>query len=361
MTNGSKTLRDPEALAQRGLVDRQTLEPLRAVAARYAVSITPAMVDLIDPADATDPIARQFMPTPAEQETGPAERTDPIGDARFTPVEGIVHRHPDRLLLKPTLLCPVYCRFCFRREVVGPGGAGSLSDADLRRALEYIADHREVWEVVITGGDPLILSPRRLGAITTALAEIAHVKILRFHSRVPVVLPERIDCALLEAMRTETATTWLVLHANHPRELTPAARAACARIVETGIPMLSQSVLLRGVNDDAETLASLMRTFVELRIKPYYLHHLDQAQGTGHFRTGITDGQTLMRQLRADASGLCQPTYVLDLPGGHGKVPLGPCMAATHDRDAWWIEDLQGHRHAYPPDESTSGDPSDLQ
>lgn len=355
MTARRTGLNSLEALAAQGLVDEAALGPLRAVAARYAVAITPAMHALIAPGDPADPIARQFVPSPAELETHPAERGDPIGDGRHTPVPGIVHRHPDRVLLLPTLACAVYCRFCFRREVVGPHGDGTLTPDALDAAFAYIAADPAIWEVVITGGDPLILSPRRLRALTTALADIDHVKIVRFHSRVPVVAPERVDAALVAAIRAGGAATWVVLHANHPRELTPDARAACARLVDAGIPMLSQSVLLRGVNDDPDTLAALMRALVETRIKPYYLHHLDPALGTGHFRTDIAAGQALLRRLRATTSGLCQPTYVLDLPGGYGKVPLGPCAATPDGAEGWSIEDHRGERHRYPPRPPAAG------
>ena len=341
------TLRTPSELVGAGLIPPEALAGLERVAARYAVALTPAMAELIDPADPADPIARQFIPDGAELETRPEERTDPIGDDAHSPVPGIVHRYPDRVLLKPVHVCPVYCRFCFRREVVGPDGLGTLSPAELAAALAYIAACPEIWEVIVTGGDPLILSPRRLTDITEGLAAIDHVKVVRWHTRVPVVDPVRVEAGLVEALRAGGKATFLVLHANHPRELSPLARAACARIVDSGIPMLSQSVLLRGVNDDPETLGALMRAFVETRIKPYYLHHGDLAPGTAHFRTTIGEGQALMRSLRGRYSGLCQPTYVLDIPGGHGKAPLGPSYTARNADGAQVIEDYRGERHAY--------------
>jgi lysine 2,3-aminomutase len=253
------------------------------------------------------------------------------------------------VLLKVTHTCAVYCRFCFRREMVGPGKPNAVSPAALDAALAYIAAHPEIWEVILTGGDPLTLSPRRLAALTARLAAIAHVKIVRFHTRVPVADPARITDALVEAMKSPRQTTYVALHANHPRELTAAARAACARIIDAGMPMVSQSVLLAGVNDDAETLAALMRAFVETRIKPYYLHHGDFAPGTGHFRVSLAKGQALMRSLRGRVSGLCQPTYVLDLPGGHGKVPVGPGYLAGDLDGCVSVEDPWGAAHAYPP------------
>jgi lysine 2,3-aminomutase len=321
------------------------------VAARYALALTDDVAGLIDPADPHDPIARQFVPDPAELNVSPEETADPIGDGAHSPVEGIVHRYPDRVLLKPVHVCAVYCRFCFRREVVGHGRA--LSREQLDAALDYIRTHREIWEVILTGGDPLVLSARRLGEIVNALGAIEHVKIIRVHTRMPVVDPGRITPALVRSLKARGKATYVVLHANHARELTPPARTACARLVDAGIPMLSQSVLLRGVNDDAAVLGELMRTLVECRIKPYYLHHGDLAPGTAHFRTGIEQGQDLMRALRGRLSGLCQPTYVLDIPGGHGKSPIGPSylthVGGGNGTARYQVEDFNGGTHAYPP------------
>lgn len=303
---------------------RGAIDPLEAVAARYAIAITPAMEALIDNTDPADPIAAQFRPDARELVTLPDELADPIGDAPHTPVKGLVHRYHDRVLLKVVHVCPVYCRFCFRREMVGPKGDGALSAEELDAALAYIAAHPEIWEVILTGGDPFMLSARRARDITQSLAAIAHVKIIRWHTRVPVADPLRVTTDFVQALKADGATTYVALHANHPRELTTAARAAIARIVDAGIPMVSQTVLLKGVNDDAGTLETLMRGFVEARVKPYYLHHLDKAPGTSHFRCTISQGQRIVRELQTRLSGVAQPAYVLDIPGGHGKAPLAP-------------------------------------
>jgi lysine 2,3-aminomutase len=351
MRPAPKTLRSADDLVAAGLVARERRAEIEAVAARYALALTADIAELVDPADPRDPVARQFIPDRAELEARPGEISDPIGDDAHSPVAGIVHRYPDRVLLKPVHVCAVYCRFCFRREVVGSGRA--LSREELDRALDYIRTHREIWEVILSGGDPLVLSSRRLAAIVGALGEIAHVKIIRVHTRVPVVEPARVTGALVRALRASGKATYVVLHANHARELTAKARAACARLVDAGIPMLSQSVLLRGVNDDAATLGALMRALVECRIKPYYLHHGDLAPGTAHWRTGIDEGQALMRALRGRLSGLCQPTYVLDIPGGHGKSPIGPSyltrVGGSNGTAHYEVEDFNGARHAYPP------------
>jgi lysine 2,3-aminomutase len=344
MPAGTKALRSASALVEAQLIKPQRLAALKNVASRYAVAITPAVLDLIDTADPHDPIARQFVPDERELESHPEENADPIGDDAHSPVPGVVHRYPDRVLLKLVNVCAVYCRFCFRREMVGPG-RGALTGAALTAALDYIARTPQIWEVILTGGDPLLLPPRRLRDVMTRLAGIDHVKVIRVHTRVPIAAPERVTPALLRALRSVKAT-FMVLHANHPRELSDEARAACTRVIDAGIPMLSQSVLLRGINDDAETLGALMRALVECRIKPYYLHHADLASGTAHLRTSIAQGQALMRALHGRYSGLCQPQYVLDIPGGHGKSPIGPTYLSA---DGSQITDFKGARHAYPP------------
>ena len=348
MNAAPKALRHLSEVQATGLTTPEKRVALEKVAAQYAVAITPAIAELIDHADPGDPIARQFVPDPAELDIKAEERADPIGDHAHSPVEGIVHRYPDRVLLKVTHICAVYCRFCFRREMVGPAAEG-LTPAQLDRALDYIAGHSEIWEVILSGGDPLVLSPRRLKQVVSRLAAMPHVKVIRVHSRVPVADPARITLELVRALKATGKATYVVLHANHARELSPAAREACARLVDAGIPMLSQSVLLAGVNDDPQTLAALMRALVECRIKPYYLHHADLAPGTSHLRTSIERGQDLMRSLRGRVSGLCQPAYVLDIPGGHGKSPIGPNYLSRGGASHTIVEDFNGGLHSYPP------------
>ena len=340
------TIRLPSELVAAGLAPPEKLADLARVAARYAVAITPHIAGLIDRTDPCDPIARQFVPDVAELTTTPDERADPIGDDAHSPVEGIVHRYPDRVLLKLVNVCAVYCRFCFRRETVGPGRQ-ALSADKLDATLDYVRAHPQIWEVILTGGDPLVLSARRLGDVVRSIAAIGHVKIIRLHTRLPIVAPDKITPSLVRALKAPGKTTYVALHANHPRELTQAVRASCARIVDAGIPMVSQSVLLKGVNDDAATLEALMRAFVECRIKPYYLHHADLAPGTSHFRTTIEAGQALMRALRGRLSGLAQPTYVLDIPGGYGKVPAGPGYIDMCADAGAMVEDVNGVKRAY--------------
>ncbi len=317
-------LTTPRALIEVGLGAPEREPEWRAVAERYAIAAPPALAALIDRDDPDDPIARQILPDGRELARQPQERDDPIGDGLKSPTRGLVHRYPDRVLLKLNAVCAVYCRFCFRREMVGPGSAPLDAEA-LTAALDYIRVRPQIWEVVLTGGDPLLLSPRRLAEVSRALAEIAHVQVLRWHTRLPVAAPERVTEALAAALtQGHDKTVYVALHANHPRELTAQARAACRRLIDAGAAMVSQSVLLKGVNDRVETLEALMRAFVAARVKPYYLHHPDLAPGTAHLRPTIAEGRALMRALRARLSGLAMPTYVLDLPDARGKVPIGP-------------------------------------
>ena len=309
---------------------------LDQVGQRYAVAIPPTLLALITHPD--DPVGRQFIPHADELLTAPHELADPIGDDALSPVPGIVHRYADRALLKPLLVCPVYCRFCFRREHVGPGG-GLLTDPQLAAALDWLRAHPAITEVILTGGDPLLLSPRRLRAILDALEAMPHVQTLRIHSRVPVADPARLH-ALAPALETDKPL-WLVVHANHARELTADAVAALRAIGRRGVPLLGQSVLLRGVNDSADALEALFRAMLAARVKPYYLHQLDPAPGTTRFHVPIAEGRALLEALRGRVTGLAWPTYVLDIPGGHGKVPIGPDYL---DGDV--VRDPAGHAHA---------------
>jgi lysine 2,3-aminomutase len=346
MTAFRHTLKTAADLADAGLISRERAAELAPVAERYAAAVTPAMAALIDPHHAEDPIARQFIPDARELARQEAERDDPIGDDLKSPLTGLVHRYPDRALLKLVAVCPVYCRFCFRREMVGPGKAPALTEAEFGATLAYIRAHPQIWEVILTGGDPLVLSARRVAEVTAALEEIPHVKILRWHTRVPVVAPERVTPELVEALSSSSKAVYVALHTNHARELTDMARAACTRLIDAGIAMVSQTVLLKGINDDADTLEELLRALVETCVKPYYLHHGDLAPGTAHFRTTIAEGQALMRALRARLSGLALPTYVLDIPGAHGKVPIGPEYLSASTQ-GYTVRDARGETHTY--------------
>lgn len=336
-------LRTAKDLVTAGLIAPGREGEAARIGETYAIAVTPEIAALIDRNDPNDPIARQFVPDIRELNRLPEEHEDPIGDAAHSPVKGIVHRYPDRVLLKITGVCPVYCRFCFRREMVGPKAEANLTHDELEKALAYIAAHPEIWEVILTGGDPLILSPRRISEIMGQLGEIDHVKVVRWHTRVPIASPRLITDELVFALMETRQSVYIVVHVNHPRELSEATRGALSALADHGIPLLSQSVLLKGINDDVATLEALFRALVEERVTPYHLHHGDLAPGTAHFRTNIAEGQALMRELRQRLSGIALPTYVVDIPGGFGKVPAGP----TYLTETTLI-DPKGEAHAYP-------------
>jgi len=337
-----RTLRSGSDLVQAGLAEPGRAALIDRAGGIFPVAVTPHLADQMA---AGDVLARQFVPEGEELAADAAGRSDPIGDKAHAPLRGIIHRYPDRLLLTPLLVCPAYCRFCFRRESVGQKDA-VLSDAELDAALAYIESHPEIWEVILSGGDPLMLPTRRLRAIMARLESIPHVAVIRIHTRVPVLDPARMTLALIGALDSAKAV-YAVLHCNHAAELSAETRAACAAVIKAGIPVLSQTVLLAGVNDDAQTLETLLRALVAMRIKPYYLHHPDLAPGTAHFRVPLARGRALMRALRGRLSGLCQPDYVLDIPGGFGKVPVGPDYAVPAG-NGWRVTDWRGGTHAYP-------------
>jgi lysine 2,3-aminomutase len=348
----ARTLRDIPGLIAAGLARADDRAALEEVTSRYAVAVTPTVAALIDRADPADPIAAQYVPHPDERVTAPDEHPDPIADEALSPMKGIVHRYPDRALLKPLLACPVYCRFCFRREQVGPDG-GVLSEAELGAALRYIAARPAIREVILTGGDPLMLSVRRLRALLDALERIPHVETLRIHTRVPVADPSLVTDALAGALTTDKAL-WLLVHVNHARELSPSARAALTRLVARGIPLLSQSVLLAGVNDSEAALEALCRALIAARVKPHYLHMLDFAPGTRRFRVPVARARALHRGLRGRLPGHAIPTLILDIPGGHGKVPAGESHLARAG-DGWVATDPLGVPHAYPENDRSGG------
>jgi lysine 2,3-aminomutase len=343
----SQTLRTVGALIAQDLASPDDRANLESVAAKFSVAITPAMATLIDKSNPADPIARQFVPHPDELHIAPEELPDPIADHPHSPIKGIIHRYPDRVLFLPTHTCAVYCRFCFRREKVG-AGSDTLTESEMLAAFAYVRARPQIWEIILSGGDPFILPPRRLAWIMSELATIPHLAIIRFHTRIPVANPAAINDALIAALNSEKMV-WVVIHTNHAKELTTEAKQAITKLRRAGIPLLSQSVLLKGINDTTETLEALFRTLVSIGVKPYYLHHADLTQGTAHFRTTIAHGQSLTKSLRGPLSGLCHPTYVLDLPGGQGKVPVShPYAKPTTDLENWQVEDTEGNIHNYP-------------
>lgn len=298
-----------------------------------------------------DPVARQYYPSADEKIISLKESPDPIGDYANSPLKGLVHRHADRVLLKITDICAVYCRFCFRKEMVGKG-QGILKDREIKNILSYIEQHEEINEVIFSGGDPLTLSNRRLAALLQQLEKINHIDIIRFHTRAPIVMPERIDQQFINIINDCSKAVYIVLHVNHAQEINQTIIDMLGLLAKSKAVLLSQSVLLKGVNDNVDALSNLLRTLVKHSVKPYYLHHPDLAPGTGHFRVSIAQGQALMKELRGKISGLCMPSYVLDIPGGFGKIPVDYCYLSALQENGYNIEDTRGTIHHYIEEES---------
>lgn len=332
------------ALVDADLVCLSDTEACEDAAQTLPIGIPKKLLERLKGRSKSDPLVRQFVPTTDENEKSEKELSDPIGDDHHSPVFGLVHRYPDRVLLMPVSSCPVYCRFCFRRNSVG---GARLSEAQLDKALDYIKQNNEIWEVILSGGDPLILAPQRINDILNRLEKIDHVGTIRIHTRVPALDPDRITSAMLKALNIQKPL-WIVLHCNHASEIDQSAEEAIRKLIDSGIPMLSQTVLLKGINDNSTDLTKLMRTLVENRIKPYYLHQGDLAQGTSHFRTTLRHGRKLVRSIRGRLSGIAQPLYVLDIPGGFGKVSAeGTWITPSVDGMGWIVEDHKGATHHY--------------
>jgi len=312
----------------------------------HKVRVPKPYLDLIDWNDPNDPIRAQVIPSRQELVATEGELDDPIGDHEFSPVPRLTHRHADRVLLFPTYQCAVYCRFCFRKESLTAIGRGYTREA-LEPALAYIAGHEEIREVILTGGDPLSLPDKALSEIRARIEAIPHVRLMRIHTRVPVALPSRVTPGLVAALQGRLMVT-VVTHFNHAREITPDTETACRTMRQAGFVLLNQSVLLKGVNDHVEVLEELCRELMyRLGVKPYYLHHGDLASGMAHRRTTIAEGQALAAELRQRLSGICNPTYVIDLPDGGGKVPLGPSHIEGRDGETWRIRGQDGKVRDY--------------
>ncbi|MAP96127.1 MAG: lysine 2,3-aminomutase [Ponticaulis sp.] len=319
------------ALEGAGLISEGRRRELAEVEHAYAIGMTPHLKERIVPSDKNDPIFQMFVPDEREMLRTAEELSDPIGDEPHTPVKGVVHRYPDRVLLKPVGVCPVYCRFCFRREMVGPEAGGNLTSSELQAALDYIGSQPGVREVILTGGDPFMLSAERVKSLTGALGALENIRVIRWHTRMPVADPGRIDDAFIAALKATTKTVYVSVHVNHAREVSPETEMAFARMAEAGLPLLSQSVLLKNVNADPSVLAELFDLLTENRVRPYYLHHPDLAPGTGHFRVTVEEGQAIYRALRDRVSGISVPHYVIDIPGGVSKANAALSDVETED------------------------------
>ncbi len=318
--NAVTSLEGLEAAIQ--LTDDERAGVTRALSGGFPLSITPYYLGLVDARDPACPIRRQCVPRDSEGHEGRGDLRDPLGEEAHTVAPHLVQRYPDRALLLVNDRCSVYCRFCTRSRMVGQGG-GARSLAELSPAFAYLRAHPEVQDVIVSGGDPLVMSDARIAGVLGELASIESLLYVRVASRTPVTLPQRITDDLCRALRTHHAP-WLMTHFNHPKELTPLARAACARLADHGIPVMNQTVLLRSVNDDASTLEALFRGLVRARVRPYYLLQMDPVRGTSHLRTPLETGIRIMGELQGRVSGIALPKLIVDTPGGKGKVPVGP-------------------------------------
>ena len=316
----TKTLKTLKALEAANLVSSNDVERLTKVENAYAIGLTDFLAGRIASDVSNDPIRKMFVPDERELLTRDHELIDPIGDKAHTPVPGIIHRYPNRVLLKPVGVCPVYCRFCFRREMVGPDLGDTLNSSELENALDYIRQTPEISEVILTGGDPFMVSASRAETLTQSLSEIEHVDIIRWHTRMPVADPSRITNDYIAALASTTKAVFVSIHINHIQELSNETKSVAKAFQRAGIHTLSQTVLLNGVNDSAETLASLMQALLAVSIRPYLLHHPDLAKGTGHFWVDVERGQDIYQDLKDRVSGLALPRYVIDIPGGVSKA-----------------------------------------
>lgn len=303
----------------------ETIPEIAAVENQFPTRITPYYLNLIDLDNIPDdPIFKQAFPDPCEISNDTFKDEDPLNEEQQMPVENLIHRYHDRAVLLVTNRCAVHCRFCLRKRKWKQGmKTHSISEDELSRVCEYLGEHSEIKEILVSGGDPLMLKNCELRKILLRLSQIPSLEIIRLGTRIPVVLPARIDDALVE-MLSEFSGLWVATHFNHPVELTEEAIAACSKLIKSGIPMVNQTVLLKGVNDNPETLATLFRNLVINKIKPHYLFHIDPVKGNAHFATGIEAGIEIMADLRNKISSLATPVFAIDLPEGGGKVPMQP-------------------------------------
>lgn len=325
----------PGQLIQHDLVSNDLSPALVEIDQNFHIRIPKVFLEEIK--QGQHALSKQFIPSKNELIFFPEDLDDPIGDEVFSPVEGVTHRYPDRVLLKPTYMCGVYCRFCFRRHKVSHSEYNLKQNA-YDKAIEYIRSKNEIWEVILTGGDPLVMTDSALAKILSDLSSIDHVKIIRIHTRIPSVLPSRISSGLIELFRQTKKAIWIAVHMNSAHEFTNEARNAIDLLVQNGIPLVLQSVLLKDVNDSAESLTQLLRTALECKIKPYYLHYPDLARGTQHFRIPLSQAISLFKGLHGKISGMCLPKLIVDIPGGKGKIAINPHTAIELEPNMWEFE-----------------------
>lgn len=329
-------------------------EGLMLTSQKLAFAVTPHYFNLIETDNPTCPIRRQVIPLPGETTVTPGEMADPCGEDSHMPVPGLVHRYPDRVLFLVTSRCASYCRYCTRSRVVS-GASGQELDTDFEQAFAYLEKHTEVRDVLLSGGDALLLSDDKLRRILSRLRAIRHIEFLRIGSRVPIFLPQRVTPELCSMLR-EFHPLWMSVHVNHPRELTIEVRDALGRLADAGIPLGNQSVLLAGVNDDADTMRALIHKLLLCRVRPYYLYQCDLIHGSAHLRTTVAKGLEIIEALRGHTTGYAVPQFVIDAPGGGGKVPVSPGYVLYHDKEKVVLRNYEGRVFEYP--EKPGGDTS---
>jgi lysine 2,3-aminomutase len=323
----------------------EEIEAIEASKGRMATAITPYFAKLMDRNDSNCPIRRQAIPTMAEFHLSPADLFDPCAEDENSPVHGLVHRYPDRVLLLVTDKCAVYCRYCTRRRMVG-SSEKCITPQELDEAVAYIQATKKVRDVLISGGDPLLFEDDHLESILAKVRKVPHVEIIRIGTRVPVTLPQRITPSLT-AMLKKYHPLWISIHFSHPKEITKETRRACAMLAEVGIPLGSQTVLLRGINDRPVVMKRLMHELLKIRVRPYYIYQCDLAMGTEHFRTPIAVGINIIEKLRGHTTGYAVPSFVIDAPGGGGKIPVGPTYMISQDKGKMVLRNYQGKVFEY--------------
>lgn len=335
-----------DALAKLIPLDEQQRQDIATCLTSFRMAITPYYASLINVEDPNDPIRMQCVPSILEMAPCEDDMTDPLCEERDSPVPHVVHRYPDRVLLLVTLKCATYCRHCTRRRTVGEEDR-MITEPQLQAALGYIRSHTEIRDVLISGGDPLMMSTEKLEHIIQNLRAIPHVDVIRIGTRAPVTLPMRITDELLSMLR-KYQPIWINTHFNHPREITPESERACSSIVDAGIPLGNQSVLLRGINDDAQVMKELLLKLVHLRVRPYYLYQCDLSRGIGHFRTPVEQGVEMIHALTGNISSYAVPKFVIDAPGGGGKIPINYNYVIQRDDKEVLMENYRGDHYRYP-------------
>jgi lysine 2,3-aminomutase len=318
---------------------------IKKAGGKLSLAITPYWATLIDPEDPDCPLRRQSVPVIAESIIGPHEMIDPCAEDRDSPVPHLVHRYPDRVLLLATEACAMYCRHCTRRRLVGDSKESNSPDR-FDAAVEYIKSNRKIRDVLISGGDPFILEDDEIESLIQKISSISHVEFLRLGTRVPVTLPQRITEKLVTMLK-KYSPLWVSVHFNHPKEITKRCKIACDMLSDVGIPLGSQTVLLKGINDRPYIMKRLMHELLQIRVRPYYIYQCDPVRGTQHFRTPVAVGINIMEKLRGHTSGYAVPTYVIDGPGGGGKIPVGPNYMLSQAKGKYVLRNFKGKIYTY--------------